>query len=146
MSDVMLIGVLRMPYEMAMGSTLSQMQYHSRGLEAAERILADEARIAELEADRDKWRNECLAANESERKLFQRQAELEAEVIEAEQRGYAKAMEAERLLYDYSLNIVWNDAIEAAAKEIDCGGQCGACGSHGHCYSELAATIYSLRR
>lgn len=39
-----------------------------------------------------------------------------------------------------------NDAIEAAAQEIDCGGQCGACGSHGHCYSEMAATIYALKK
>ena len=34
MSDTMLLGVLRMPYGMAMGSKLSQLQYHSRGKEA----------------------------------------------------------------------------------------------------------------
>lgn len=82
---------------------------------------------------------------------YEREIErLRAELVEAEQRGYAKAMEAERILYDQSLKIamrdIHNDAIEAAALEIDCGGQCGACGSHGHCYSELAATIHALKK
>lgn len=39
-----------------------------------------------------------------------------------------------------------NDAIEVAALEIDCGGQCGACGSHGHCYSDIADTIRALKK
>lgn len=38
MSDVMLFGVLRMPYEMAMGDELSRRQFYSRVQEAADRL------------------------------------------------------------------------------------------------------------
>jgi hypothetical protein len=40
MSDVLLFGVLRMPYEMAMGSELSRRQFYARAQEAADRIEA----------------------------------------------------------------------------------------------------------
>jgi len=46
MSDVMLFGVLRMPYDMAMATDTSRYQYWQRGKEAA-------ARIEELEAALD---------------------------------------------------------------------------------------------
>ena len=48
MSDVMLLGVLRMPIHCWSDSELDQMQRHSRYLEAADRIEADGAKIAEL--------------------------------------------------------------------------------------------------
>lgn len=35
MSEVMLYGVLEMPYEMAMSDELSRLQYHQRGVQAA---------------------------------------------------------------------------------------------------------------
>lgn len=35
MSDVMLLGVLNMPYEMAMQDEMSRIQFHSRAQEAA---------------------------------------------------------------------------------------------------------------
>ena len=38
MSDVMLFGVLRMPYEMAMSSELSRRQFYERAQEAANRL------------------------------------------------------------------------------------------------------------
>ena len=38
MSDVMLLGVLRMPYAMAMSSELSQRQFYERAQEAANRL------------------------------------------------------------------------------------------------------------
>lgn len=38
MSDLMLLGVLRMPLDMAMGDELSRFQFHARAQEAAERI------------------------------------------------------------------------------------------------------------
>lgn len=38
MSDLMLYGVLRMPYEMAMASELSRRQFYSRVQEAADRL------------------------------------------------------------------------------------------------------------
>lgn len=44
MSDVMLYGVLRMPYEMAMGDELSRWQFWQRAQEAADRLEAAEAR------------------------------------------------------------------------------------------------------
>ena len=51
MSDVMLFGVLRMPYELAMGDELSRRQFHDRAQEALDRIedyeevLADHNRL-----------------------------------------------------------------------------------------------------
>lgn len=53
MSDIMLLGVLRMPYEMAMSDEMSRLQFHSRAQEAADRIVSDEAEIARLTAERD---------------------------------------------------------------------------------------------
>jgi len=50
MSDVMLLGVLKMPYEMAMSSELSRLQFHDRAQEAAERIETDAATIESLQA------------------------------------------------------------------------------------------------
>lgn len=49
MSDMMLLGVLRMPYEVAMSNELSRLQFHQRAQSAADRIEADADRIAELE-------------------------------------------------------------------------------------------------
>ena len=40
MSDVMLLGVLRMPHELAMADDLSRSQCWSRAAEAADRIEA----------------------------------------------------------------------------------------------------------
>lgn len=40
MSDVMLLGVLRMPYELAMHDELSRRQFYERAQEAADRIEA----------------------------------------------------------------------------------------------------------
>ena len=50
MSDVMLLGVLRMPINCWIDSKLDQMQRHSRYLEAADRIESDKAKIAEQQA------------------------------------------------------------------------------------------------
>ena len=56
MSEVMLHGVLNMPYELAMSDELSRYQFHARAQEASQIILTQEAkieafraRIAELE-------------------------------------------------------------------------------------------------
>lgn len=46
MSEVMLFGVLRMPYEMAMRDELSRLQYYGRGQEAADIIEALQAKTA----------------------------------------------------------------------------------------------------
>jgi hypothetical protein len=50
MSDVMLYGVLRMRYEMAMGSEMSRYQFYQRAQEAANRLEAAEAELAAIKA------------------------------------------------------------------------------------------------
>ena len=54
MGDVMLFGVLRMPYDMAMADEFTRYQYHQRGLQAADAIEALQAQLAEA---RDKARS-----------------------------------------------------------------------------------------
>lgn len=49
MSDIMLLGVLRMPVDPATASPIEIMQYVARGQEAADRIEADAVRIRHLE-------------------------------------------------------------------------------------------------
>lgn len=51
MSDVMLYGVLRMPYDMAMRSAISRRQFYDRAQEAADRIEQLEAELARLRAE-----------------------------------------------------------------------------------------------
>lgn len=51
MSDIMLFGVLRMPYEMAMQDEMSRRQFHSRAQDAADRIEAMQAALDAAEAD-----------------------------------------------------------------------------------------------
>lgn len=51
MSDLMLLGVLSMPYDMAMDGEISRFQFHDRAQQAVARIKADAVRIAELEAE-----------------------------------------------------------------------------------------------
>jgi hypothetical protein len=48
MSDLMLYGVLRMPYEMAMGNELSRRQFYGRVQEVVNRMEAAEAKLEEL--------------------------------------------------------------------------------------------------
>lgn len=62
MSDVMLFGVLRMPYEMAMGNALSRRQFWQRAQEAADRLEAAEATPAEQPAPASTGREPMNAA------------------------------------------------------------------------------------
>lgn len=48
MSDVMLLGVLRMPLDMVLSDPLSTTQFHNRAQEAANRIERDAETIREL--------------------------------------------------------------------------------------------------
>jgi hypothetical protein len=50
MGDVMLYGVLRMPFDMAMSSYLSQRQFYDRVQEAARRLESAEARLVEIDS------------------------------------------------------------------------------------------------
>ena len=56
MSDVMLFGVLRMPYEMAMGDELSRRQFWDRAQQAADEITR-------LRAENEKLRAALLDGN-----------------------------------------------------------------------------------
>jgi hypothetical protein len=54
MSDTMLLGVLRMPFDLAMATLTSRIQYHRRGVQAADEIekltrQRDEARAEMME-------------------------------------------------------------------------------------------------
>ena len=49
MSDTMLIGILRMTYDLWSDSAIDKVQRQSAYIQAADRIEADENRIAELE-------------------------------------------------------------------------------------------------
>jgi len=48
MSDVIFYGVLRMPYEMAMGDELSRRQFYDRAQEAADRMARAETALDDL--------------------------------------------------------------------------------------------------
>lgn len=48
MSDVMFYGVLRMPFEMAMGDYMSQWQFYQRVQELATRLETAESQTDEL--------------------------------------------------------------------------------------------------
>jgi|GEM_PF-2988825 len=49
MSDQMLLGALRMPYDMAMRDEIARHHFHGRAKQAADRIESDGRRIADLE-------------------------------------------------------------------------------------------------
>ena len=60
MSDTMLFGVLRMPYEMAMSTELSRFQFHDRAQQACDTIESLQAErdhhkawVAHITAERD---------------------------------------------------------------------------------------------
>jgi len=51
MSDTILLGVLRMPFELAMSTPIAQIQYHQRGVQAAdetEKLRAEVERLREV--------------------------------------------------------------------------------------------------
>jgi len=56
MSDVMFYGILRMPYEMAMGNDLSRRQFYSTVQTAAARVESLEEDVERLEAEVERLR------------------------------------------------------------------------------------------
>ncbi len=83
MSDVMLLGVLRMPYDLAMQDVISRIAFHSRAAEAAGRIEADADEIARLRAEVERLKNDLAFAHASR---------LSAEDALAEERAHADAL------------------------------------------------------
>lgn len=66
MSDTMLLGILRMPFDLALSTPTAQIQYHQRGVQAADEI-----------EKRTRERNEALAEVE---RLLAKIDGLEAEL------------------------------------------------------------------
>ena len=48
MSDLMLFGILEMPYALAMSDELSRMQFHARAKQACDQIRALEDEVSDL--------------------------------------------------------------------------------------------------
>ena len=45
MSDTMLLGILRMPFDLALSTPIAQIQYHQTGVRAADEIEKQRAEI-----------------------------------------------------------------------------------------------------
>ena len=63
MSDVNLLGVLRMPIECWNNSVIDQMQRHARYIEAAERIEASTKELEALRAENAELKRQMLQAS-----------------------------------------------------------------------------------
>lgn len=68
MSDTMLLGVLRMPFDLAMATPTARIQYHQQGVQAADEIEKrtrerDEAlaEVERLRAENERLTRECAA-------------------------------------------------------------------------------------
>ncbi|WP_341706489.1 hypothetical protein [Halopseudomonas sp.] len=75
MSDTMLNAVIRMPYDMAMASELSRLQFYDRAQSLLDARAADKARIAELEIKINRLKRELTNQNHA---LRQRNIALDA--------------------------------------------------------------------
>lgn len=91
MSDVMLLGILMMPYDMAMSGEISRHQYHSSGKEAAERIQADAAELSRLRAEVERLRGVLRKRTEEADRADERADKAEAAL--SDERAHADAME-----------------------------------------------------
>ena len=50
MSDIMLLGILRMPFDLALSTPIAQIQYYQRGVQAADEIEKLRAEVERLRA------------------------------------------------------------------------------------------------
>ena len=64
MSDTMLLGVLRMPFDLAMPTLTSRIQYHRRGVQAADEIERLTRERDEARAEVERLRKEMLEVAE----------------------------------------------------------------------------------
>ena len=56
MSDTMLLGILRMPFDLALATPIAQIQYYQRGVQAADEIEEMRAEVERLRAENEKLR------------------------------------------------------------------------------------------
>lgn len=120
MSDLMLFGVLRMPYEMAMSGEISRIQFYDRAQQAADRIEKLEAELAECRrAAPSSSADELPPLPQPMRKVYERpHGAQELFYFTAEQmRDYARAAFAlgrGAAVRDY---VIGGSAIQAAAPD-----------------------------
>ena len=62
MSDTMLLGILRMPFDLALSTPTARIQYHQRGLQAADEIEKLRAEIERLRAQMQEIRERLYLA------------------------------------------------------------------------------------
>ena len=100
MSDVMLFGVLNMPFDLAMANELSRYQYHQRGVEAAAEITRLRDQLAEAresaEAAWEQWDElqDLLGASKEVGFAFDEVVQLRKQLAEAERQRDAARAEA----------------------------------------------------
>ena len=100
MSDVMLFGVLNMPFDLAMANELSRYQYHQRGVEAAAEITRLREQLAEAresaEAAWEQWDElqDLLGASKEVGFAFDEVVQLRKQLAEAERQRDAARAEA----------------------------------------------------
>ena len=71
MSDIMLLGILRMPFDLALSTPIAQIQYYQRGVQAADEIEKLRAEVDRLTDELDATRAEM------ERLRAEHRAEIE---------------------------------------------------------------------
>lgn len=103
MSDVMLFGVLRMPYEMAMSTELSRRQFYARAQEAADRLEALSTHTAQAAEAPDAWRQ-----------AVDRELTAIGQTVDS----YATPLAAVRALIDWHCAVQIDPAVSSAAAEL----------------------------
>ena len=72
MSDTMLLGVLRMPYNIALDTEIGRIQYYQRGLQAADEIEKQRAENERLRAELKENEKEIIKLRKALEPLAQR--------------------------------------------------------------------------
>lgn len=106
MSDIMLYGVLRMPYELAMSDEISRLQFYQRAQEAADRLekceitnttpsqaasIADDDKLHSLIEKFARQSSGCSCVHCDERRMAARReifAHIDAKLAQARQEGF----------------------------------------------------------
>ena len=61
MSDTMLLGILRMPFDLALSTPIAQIQYYQRGVQAADEIEKLRAEVERLQKRDAEWTEKAAA-------------------------------------------------------------------------------------
>lgn len=122
MSDMMLFGVLGMPFEMAMGDELSRVQFWQRAQQAATRIQSDAGRIAELERQNAELRQDRTSALNRISNLMdmseaakEKIAELETQLAASADKPAATVQPVVTSIQEQELLLVLQELVKACA-------------------------------